>query len=96
MTVTTLYKYKKKRSTITSPKMPPEGVEYTTLSRIVADDGMGITDGKNVTICVDVENDQVSNWTDCELPPEPEPEVPEDEGEFEGEMEPPIDQIPEP
>lgn len=89
MTITTLYKYKKKRSTITSPKMPPEGTEYTTLSRIVADDGMGITDGETITTCVDVENDQVSNWTDCELPPEPEPEAPEDEGE--GEMEPPID-----
>lgn len=96
MIITTLYKYKKKRSTTISPKMPPEGVEYTTLSRIIADEGMGITDGENTTTCVDVENDQVVNWTDCELPPEPEPEVPEDEGGFEGEMEPPSDQIPEP
>lgn len=93
MTITTLYKYKKKRSTIISPKMPPEGVEYTTLSRIVADNGMAVTDGNTITTCADVENDQVVNWTDCELPPEPE--VPEGEGE-EGGMEPPIDPIPEP
>lgn len=92
MTITTLYKYKKKRSTIISPKMPPEGTEYTTLSRLVADNGMAITNGDITTTCVDVENDEVLNWTDCELPPEPEPEIPEDEGE----MEPPIDPIPEP
>jgi len=99
MTTVTLYKYKSKHSTITSPKMPPEGVEYTTLTRIIADNGMGITDGNIICTCQDVNDDEVINWSDCELPPEPEPEEPEEpENEniepIDNELEPPVDQMP--
>lgn len=47
-----------------------EGRRVSDYVRLVADEGMGITDGNIVTTCVDVLADNVGLWSDCELPPE--------------------------
>lgn len=47
-----------------------EGRRVSEYVMLVADDGMGITDGNTVTTCIDTKTPDV--WTDCELPPEPE------------------------
>ena len=49
-----------------------EGRRVSEYVRLVAEDGMGITDGTTVTICIDTKTPET--WTDCELPPEPTPE----------------------
>ena len=43
-----------------SPVEPP--CEYTTLYRLIADDGKALTDGQTVTPCVDTEN--AGGWTE--------------------------------
>lgn len=49
----TLYRYKRDGGGITvSPNKPNK--PYTTLHRLVADEGKVITDGETVTSCVDV------------------------------------------
>lgn len=51
-----------------------EGREESKYVRLIADDGKAITNGKTVTVCVDVLKENVSLWTDCDLPEEePEP-----------------------
>lgn len=54
----------------------PEYAEGRTVSdyvRLVADDGMGITDGI-VTVTV-IDTNEPEQWTDCALPEEPEEET---------------------
>lgn len=46
-----------------------EGRRVSAYVRLVADEGMGITDGVTVTACIDTKTPEA--WTDCELPPEP-------------------------
>ena len=48
-----------------------EGRRVSDYVRLVADEGMGITDGNTVTTCVDVLADNVGLWSDCPAPPEP-------------------------
>ncbi len=60
MTEKTLYRYTREDGGVTvSPKMPD--VEYTTLTRIIADKGKLLTkDGENTYKCVDIDN--VAEW----------------------------------
>lgn len=61
----TLYRYKRDGGGITvSPKKP--NVPYTTLHRLVADEGKVLTDGETVTLCIDV--DSPEGWTEIEDP----------------------------
>lgn len=45
-----------------------EGRTESRYVRLIADDGMGITDGTTVTVCMDVLAEDAHDWTDCELP----------------------------
>lgn len=49
-----------------------EGRTESVFVRLVADDGMGITDGIVMTTVVDT-NDP-DRWTDCDAPVDPDPE----------------------
>ncbi|MBO7251797.1 MAG: hypothetical protein J6V25_04130 [Oscillospiraceae bacterium] len=42
--------------------------------RLIADDGMAITNGETVTVCVDVLAEDAQNWRDCEMPEAEDPE----------------------
>lgn len=45
-----------------------EGRTVSQYTRLIADDGKAITNGSIVTICIDVPNAEIVNWSDCELP----------------------------
>lgn len=47
-----------------------EGRTESHYVRLIADDGMAITNGETITVCVDVLTEDAHNWTDCELPDE--------------------------
>lgn len=47
---------------------PGEGCTESRYVRLIADEGMAITNGKTITVCVDVLAENAQNWTDCELP----------------------------
>lgn len=47
-----------------------EGRTESKYVRLIAYDGMAITNGTAVTVCVDVPKENAYFWTDCELPPE--------------------------
>lgn len=49
-----------------------EGRTESRYVRLIADDGMAITNGETVTVCVDVLAVDAHKWTDCEMPPEEE------------------------
>lgn len=50
-----LYRFTRPDGAATISPVEPDG-EYTELFRLVADDGMILTDGENVTSCTDTEN----------------------------------------
>ena len=45
-----------------------EGRKLSAYVRLVAEDGMAITNGSRVTTCADVLAIDASNWKDCEAP----------------------------
>lgn len=49
-----------------------EGRTESRYVRLIADEGMAITNGETITVCVDVLATDAHNWTDCEMPPEEE------------------------
>lgn len=54
-----------------------EGRTESRYVRLIADDGMAITNGETVTVCVDVLAEDAHKWTDCEMPPEEEETIDE-------------------
>lgn len=56
-----LYRYTRPDGGITVSTIQPD-VEYTTLYRLVADEGMVLTDGATTTSCVDTYD--VSAWSE--------------------------------
>lgn len=69
MQTITLYRYTRNDGGVTlSPAAPAEGVEYETRYRLVADEGMALTDGTNVTTCTDTDDPLI--WTEIVAPPE--------------------------
>lgn len=68
MTIITLY-------TGGGASLSPQFAEGRTISdyvRLAADEGMGITDGKIVTTCIDALAVDVGKWSDCPAPPDTE------------------------
>lgn len=61
MQVIPLYRYSRPDGGTTVSTVKPDS-EYTELVRLVADDGMALTDGNSITVCVDTEN--VEAWTE--------------------------------
>lgn len=63
----TLYKYQREDGgTTVSPTKPD--CEYTTLHRLVADEGMFLTNGEISALVIDV--DSVDGWQEVEKPEE--------------------------
>ena len=62
-----LYRYSRPDGGTTVSTIKPDS-EYSELVRLVADDGMALTDGNSVTICVDTENAEA--WTEIPNPGE--------------------------
>ena len=70
MQIVDLYRYEREPGKITtSPVKPDDGVDYYIIYRLIADEGMAITDGSSILVCVDTNSSE--GWTDCELPEEP-------------------------
>lgn len=69
MTIKILYRYTRADGGITTSTIEPISEDCDTLSRLIADDGkMLTTDGKNLIICIDVENYEVENWYEIDAP----------------------------
>ena len=68
MKTITLYRYLREDGGVTvSPNKPD--VEYTTLARLVADEGKALTqDGEKFTSCIDV--DSADGWYEVDAPAE--------------------------
>ena len=65
-----LYRYTRPDGGVTVSTVKPS-VEYTELSRLVADDGMVLTNGETTTICTDTDNPALwSEIPDTEAPGE--------------------------
>lgn len=63
MRIIPLYRYTRPDGGVTvSPIKPDE--PYTELCRLIADEGMAITNGVIITDCIDV--DSTDGWIDCE------------------------------
>ena len=67
MTKNTVYIYKGENGTIQTPvKLPIQ--EDSTMTRLSADDGKELVKNDIHTSCIDVENDDIGNWKEMELP----------------------------
>ena len=65
MQIITLYRYKREGGGITvSPEKPD--CEYTTLFRLVADEGMVLSKGDVIAECIDTVD--VEEWVEIEAP----------------------------
>ncbi len=64
-----LYRYIRSDNGVTVSTNKPD-VEYIEMSRLVAEEGMLITDGTVFTTCADVLKSEADKWVDFELPPE--------------------------
>lgn len=67
MQIVDLYRYERKPGKITtSPVKPDDDVDYSVIYRLIADEGMAITDGTLIVECVDTNS--LENWADCKAP----------------------------
>ena len=64
MRIVTLYRYKTDSGVVVSPIEPT--CEYTTLVRVIADEGKVITDGDTIASCIDTET--ADGWAEIEMP----------------------------
>ena len=70
MQIVNLYRYEREPEKITtSPIKPDDGIDYTIIYRLIADEGMAITDDSLIVESVDTDSSE--GWTDCDLPEEP-------------------------
>lgn len=70
MQILTLYRFERKAGKTTVSLDKPD-VEYTTATRLIADEGKALTqDGENLTFCVDV--DTADGWYEVDAPIEEE------------------------
>jgi hypothetical protein len=56
MQVKTLYRYERKPNCVTISTLSPLDVEYTETYRLIADEGMILTNGVTETVSVDTDN----------------------------------------
>ena len=69
MQIIELYRYEREDGGTTVSPVKPD-CEYTTLYRLVADEGMALTNGEVITPCIDTTN--IEEWTEIEAPEEEE------------------------
>lgn len=70
MKVINLYRYTREGGGTTVSTVEPN-TEYTILYRLVADEGMVLTNGTDITSCVDT--DTPDDWIEVEAPEEEDP-----------------------
>lgn len=63
MEIRTLYRYERESGKTTVSPNKPEG-DYTEIFRLIADEGMILTDGEIQTPCIDV--DSTEGWVEIE------------------------------
>ena len=63
MSIIPLYRYTRPNGGVTVSPIKTDA-EYTELCRLIADEGMAITNGVIITDCIDV--DSADGWIDCE------------------------------
>lgn len=69
MRIVDLYRYEREPGKITtSPVKPDDNIDYSITYRLIADEGMAITNGSSIVESVDTNSSE--GWTDCELPEE--------------------------
>lgn len=73
MQIIPLYRYERPEGGVTVSPVRPNDTEFAIKYRLIADEGMILTDGENMTSCVDVDNPE--GWTEIEAPEEDEPEI---------------------
>ena len=71
----TLYRFNRPDGGVTVSPVKPE-TDYTELFRLVADEGMVLTDGETVTYCTDTENPGA--WSEVEDTENPDEATAED------------------
>ena len=68
-----IYRYQRPDGGYTVTPVKPEGT-YNTRWRLIAEDGMAITNGEMTVTVIDViHRNDCEAWTDCELPDELRP-----------------------
>jgi hypothetical protein len=60
MQIINLYKYHRADGGVTVSPIKPYGSSYVTMFRLIADEGMILTDGSTNTTCVDTHN--INQW----------------------------------
>lgn len=65
MQILTLYRFERENGGVSVSTEKPEGA-YTETKRLVADEGMVLTDGNTYTPCIDTEDE--SGWEEIEMP----------------------------
>ena len=77
MTTKTIYIYVGENGSIQTPVKLPM-TENKTMTRLIADDGKVLQNKNDTTMtttCIDVENNEVSNWTEIDEPKHDVPNV---------------------
>ena len=69
MITKTLYRYKREEGCVTVSTEKPENISYEETYRLIADEGMILTNGVEETCCVDT--DHPEEWSEIEAPEEP-------------------------
>ena len=64
MQTITLYRYTRPDGGMSTSPVKPDAADYTIKYRLIADEGMAMTDGDIITMCVDT--DTVNEWTEIE------------------------------
>lgn len=62
MQIIPLYRYERPEGGITVSPVRPNDIEFAIKYRLIADEGMILTDGENMTSCIDVDNP--AGWTE--------------------------------
>ena len=68
MQIITLYRYQRPEGGVTVSPVMPEGVEYTTKFRLIADEGKILVNGDIMTGCTDVDSEE--GWSEIDAPEE--------------------------
>ena len=68
MEIKPLYRFLRKDGGFTESPDKPDGADYTTRYRIVADEGKILTNGDTETFCIDV--DSADGWGEIDAPEE--------------------------
>lgn len=77
MTIKNLYKYENTDGSYSISPVRREEADEPYMFRAIADDGKVLTDGTNITPCIDTHTPEI--YTEIDEPPEPPAPTPEEE-----------------